>query len=151
MAGRAGRGEQPGDVYIQTLCPDHYAIARAAAQDYGAFFEREAELRRSLAYPPFARLLGITGMAANRPRLSQTMQRLAGRLRGSWSQQGVKVLGPAVSPIPRIRGRFREQILLKGGLAAPEAKRALLEAVADCGRAAPGVDFQVDVDPVNML
>ena len=74
----------------------------------------------------------------------------AGRLRAAWAPQGVHVLGPAVSPIPRIRGRFREQILLKGGLA-PEGKAMLLEAVAECSRAAPGVEFQVDVDPVNML
>ena len=67
-----------------------------------------------------------------------------------WEAQGIRVLGPAASPIPRLRGRFREQILLKGSLP-PEAKKALLELVEGVGRGAPGLDFQVDVDPVNML
>ena len=74
----------------------------------------------------------------------------AERARAAWERQGIRVLGPAVSPIPRIRGRFREQILLKGALS-PDAKKELLDAVAECARTTPGIDLQVDVDPVNML
>ncbi|MEJ2202259.1 MAG: primosomal protein N', partial [Desulfuromonadaceae bacterium] len=53
VAGRAGRGEQPGRVLIQTYCPDHYALACAANHDYVAFYEQETAFRRELGYPPF--------------------------------------------------------------------------------------------------
>jgi primosomal protein N' (replication factor Y) len=150
VAGRAGRGEKPGDVIIQTLCPEHYSIAMAAAQDYRGFFDHELELRRSLRYPPFARLLGITGQGAELARLTCAMEGLAARLRAAagGAEAGRAVLGPAASAIPRLRGRYREQILVKGGLR-PEEKAGLLEMVI--AEALAGVEFQVDVDPVNML
>jgi primosomal protein N' (replication factor Y) len=158
VAGRAGRGSRPGDVFIQTLCPDHYTIQQAARQDYEAFFEHESELRRSLRYPPHARLVAITGLGSNAESLGRSMRRVAERLRrpaarvagGTQASPGIQVLGPAPSAIPRLRGRYREQILIKGGLgaASKEGLRELLEAVS---RQAPGVEFQVDVDPVNLL
>jgi primosomal protein N' (replication factor Y) len=148
VAGRAGRGERPGDVYIQTLSPDHYSVALAAAQDYEGFYERESVLRHDLGYPPFARLVGVTGLGPDRARLSRSMQELSRGLRAACAGQAIQVLGPAPSPIPRLRGRFREQLLIKGALGS-EGKARLLREVA--ARDAPGVDFQVDVDPVNML
>ncbi len=197
VAGRAGRGKRPGDVYIQTLTPEHYAIRLAAAQDYEGFFSRESALRQGLGYPPFARLLGITGQGPERTRLVQAMERLAETLRpgapvgraaaaaaASGEETGgrrtgttassakvetgtsdspartghqpgahlgtLQVLGPAASAIPRLRGRYREQILIKGTLGQAEKSR-LLEQVAESSRGMPGVEFQVDVDPVNML
>jgi primosomal protein N' (replication factor Y) len=162
VAGRAGRGRKPGDVYVQTLCPDHYSIALAAAQDYDGFYARESALRRSLGYPPFARLLGITGQGTQAARLSRAMERLARGLRPAASllqgstegdrepARGLRVLGPAASAIPRLRGRYREQILVKGSLST-EDKSRLLQAVQANSREHPGVEFQVDVDPVNML
>jgi len=62
----------------------------------------------------------------------------------------LKVLGPAASAIPRLRGRYREQILVKGSLS-PDDKTRLLAQVTESARGLPGVEFQVDVDPVNML
>jgi primosomal protein N' (replication factor Y) len=150
VAGRAGRGSLPGDVYVQTLCPDHEAIRLAAAHDFPTFFAHEAELRRSLHYPPFARLLQVTGLGPERPRLSAAMQELAGRLRAGPAGRGAQVLGPAESPIPRLRGRYREHLLVKGS-PTPEAKHQLLLLLAEVARGAPGVEFQVDVDPVDML
>jgi primosomal protein N' (replication factor Y) len=150
VAGRAGRGETPGDVYIQTLCPEHYAIALAQAQDYPAFFGREAELRANLRYPPFDRLTGITGLGAQHGALRGAMERVEKALRAAGSKEGFAVLGPAPSPIPRLRGRYREQLLVKGALGEPR-KRALQQLLVELGKASPGVEFQVDVDPVNML
>ena len=150
VAGRAGRGDLPGDVYIQTWCPDHYGIALAASQDYPAFFAREAALRQSLSYPPFARLIAVTGLGPEQPRLEAAMQRVAAALRRDVREAGVRVLGPAGSAIPRLRGRYRQQILLKGSLT-PESKAWVLGFLHEETKAAPGVEFQVDVDPVNML
>jgi len=151
VAGRAGRGERPGEVFIQTLCPDHYTIELAAQQDYEGFFERESELRRSLNYPPHARLLAITGLGADQQRLDKSMHRLAARLRSPGGDRaGFQVLGPAPNAIPRLRGRYREQILVKGGMPT-ESKEGLLELLAAISRESPGVEFQVDVDPVNLL
>jgi len=150
VAGRAGRGERLGDVYIQTLCPDHYTIELAAQQDYEGFFEHESALRRSLNYPPHARLLAITGLGANQQRLDQSMHRLASRLRNPGAGASFQVLGPAPSAIPRLRGRYREQILVKGGMQ-PESKAGLLALLSVITRENPGVEFQVDVDPVNLL
>src|SRR5262249_58813429 len=82
VAGRAGRGAQRGDVYVQTLCPDHVAIAFAAAQDYRGFYEREAELRGTLRYPPYARLTQITGLGPDRTALRAAMGRIENALRG---------------------------------------------------------------------
>lgn len=166
VAGRAGRGQTPGDVYIQTACPEHYAIAFAAAQDFPGFYARESELRRSLQYPPFARLTQITGLGPDRSDLREAMEAVESVLRGTGGGRRpaakpaepatdgaaavLRVLGPAPSPIPRLRGRFRDQILLKGTLGT-EAKHALLERLENLAKARPGVEFQVDVDPVHML
>jgi primosomal protein N' (replication factor Y) (superfamily II helicase) len=150
VAGRAGRGVRPGEVYIQTLCPDHYSITLAAAQDYEGFFRHESELRRSLAYPPFARLIGITGTGPEPTRLARGMEQMAEALRARWAGAGVQILGPAVSPIPRLRGRFREQILVKGKLGRDD-KAWLIDRALEEQRNSPGLEFQVDVDPVNMM
>jgi primosomal protein N' (replication factor Y) len=151
VAGRAGRGDKPGDVYVQTASPEHYAIAFAAAQDYVGFFGREADLRQSLRYPPFARLVQVTGLGPDRAQLRESMVAVETQLR-RWGtpDEPLQVLGPAPSPIPRLRGRFREQLLLKGALGS-EAKRILVERLEAASRAAPGIEFQVDVDPAHML
>jgi primosomal protein N' (replication factor Y) len=80
------------------------------------------------------------------------MEQVEARLRrqGAAELGPLQVLGPAPSPIPRLRGRFRDQLLLKGSLG-PDAKRALVEQLETAAKAAPGVEFQVDVDPVHML
>ena len=150
VAGRAGRGETPGEVFVQTLCPDHYAIRMAASQDFRSFFDREIDLRKSLRYPPFSRLIEITGLGPERPVLRAAMGEVETALRRAGEREGFAVLGPAPSPIPRLRGRYREQMLIKGAL--PERrKREILQLLADTSRGAAGVEFQVDVDPANML
>jgi primosomal protein N' (replication factor Y) len=150
VAGRAGRGETPGDVYVQTACPDHPAIRLAATHEGQAFYEREAAERQALGYPPFARLTQVLGLGPDRAALHTAMERLEGRLRAVAPAAGLRVLGPAPSPIPRIRGRFREQLLIKGGLGEAR-KREIQELLAELARENPGVEFQVDVDPVHML
>ena len=151
VAGRAGRGRSPGAVFIQTLCPDHYAIALAEKQDYRAFFDHEIRLREDLRYPPFTRLIELTGLGPERPPLHAAMLQVERHLRDRAARDGqLQVLGPAPSPIPRLRGRYREQLLVKGNLG-DETKRALLHGLVEVARGTAGVEFQVDVDPANML
>ena len=119
-------------------------------RDFPAFFDREVKLREDLRYPPFARFLEVTGLGRDRPQLHAAMLQPESWLRALGGREGFQVLGPAPSPIPRLRGRFREQLLVKGGLA-DERERELLHRLADISRTAAGVEFQVDVDPANML
>ncbi len=152
VSGRGGRGGNPGRVIIQTLNPAHYALLRVREHDYEGFFRDEIPLRRSLAYPPFARIVNIhvSSLDGDRGRESVgEMKRMADALAGAGSGSGkIEVIGPAESPIARIRGRYRWQLLFKG-----EDSRALHGAArAILARRWPGgLDVKADVDPLNFM
>jgi primosomal protein N' (replication factor Y) (superfamily II helicase) len=117
VAGRAGRGDSPGRVIIQTYQPDHYAVTAAAEHDYRAFFDREIELRRRLHYPPFRRLVRLTYAHTNEAAAQREAGRLAGDLRNEVRRRGltgIEVVGPSQAFIPRLRGRYRWDVLIKG-------------------------------------
>ena len=150
VAGRAGRGELPGRVLVQTFYPDHYAIRDAARQDYEAFFERELHFRKMMAYPPFTALANII---VRDTRLEKAIR---------WSRQlseffaphdgkGIKILGPAAAPLARLKREHRFQFLLKS------PKRSLLAkllhaALAECQRREiPPSAVLVDMDPLSLL
>ena len=92
VAGRSGRGIEPGEVIIQTFDPTNYAIQCAVDHDYGAFYEREIELRREPAYPPFAALVNVLSRDENAQTALQRLEdlaeidksRSAGRPRNRW-------------------------------------------------------------------
>ncbi len=107
-AGRAGRGQRPGEVIIQTRHPDNEIIRLAAAQDYHTFYEHEIELRELLEYPPFTRLVFITVEESREAQAQEHAERLTERLEALG-----KVLGPARALPYRLRGRYRWQIVLK--------------------------------------
>jgi len=119
-AGRAGRGEAPGRVIVQTLNPGHYCFTSAARHDYEAFFAEEIELRRELAYPPFSRLCclrvaGPTDEAAARAAgalhdMAEILLKRQGR-----SGAGITLLGPAPALLAKLKGRYRWNLLVKGG------------------------------------
>ncbi|MBW1988246.1 MAG: primosomal protein N' [Deltaproteobacteria bacterium] len=156
VAGRAGRGERPGRVVLQTFQPDHPCIRAARLQDYEAFYAGEITSRRRFGYPPFARLAQVRvsakSLTAAREAAGKAAQLLKKTAREDPEAAGtVRVLGPVESPLFRIAGRFRFQILVKGLSYA--VFRSFL------ARAAPGlfalsgqnVKVALDVDPVNML
>lgn len=147
VAGRAGRGDAPGSVMIQTWQPDHPAVKLSAAHDVDAFIERELDDRRELGYPPYSRLALVRIEAADERLTEREAERLARIARGA-SERVVTVLGPAPAPIARLRNRWRWRFLLRARERAP-LRRALL-AVARAG-----VDRRVkvilDVDPLSML
>ncbi len=111
VAGRAGRGDIPGMVYIQTVNPDHYAIRFASMQDYPAFYEKELQFRRLMRYPPFSALANVLVRA---PKLEDAMamsQEVGNFL--TPAPENVKVMGPAEAAVPKLKSEYRYQLLIK--------------------------------------
>jgi primosomal protein N' (replication factor Y) len=148
-AGRAGRGGRPGEVLIQTLNPDHYAIRFAAEQNYTKFYEKEAGFRQAMRYPPFAVLANIV-IRSERKDQAEAWAAELGRLLEP-SPAGVKVLGPAPAPVARIRGEHRYQMLIKAA-----SRNRLSDILASIRHHAaqqkwPAAALLLDVDPLTLL
>ncbi len=152
VAGRAGRGERPGRVLIQTYAPFHYSIRAARDQDYARFIRRELELRRELMYPPFARLALVRIEGADAARVSAIASRVAAALGRHARPASMRILGPAPAPIERIKRRYRWQVVLKAQeLNEMRAALGAMRAEIATAAAAAGVHVIIDVDPINML
>ncbi len=148
-AGRAGRGETPGIVLIQTINPDHYAIRFAAAQDYEAFYAKEIEFRRMMSYPPYAALASVVVRAAQEEE-ALTRSAALGRLLQP-PPPGLKVLGPAAAALARIKNEYRYQMLLKSS-----SRKLLNQTLRELQRFAAAEKWNpatlaIDVDPVTIL
>lgn len=150
VSGRAGRGELPGKVLVQTYHMDHYAVKFAQKHDYVGFVGKEMQFRRSLHYPPFAVLANVVVQ-------SEKMEEAAGWAGelGRWFERarpaGVKVLGPAAAPITRLKRIYRFHFILKA-----ERRRALGEALKGMlvfaeGAGVPRRGVVVDVDAVSLM
>jgi primosomal protein N' (replication factor Y) (superfamily II helicase) len=146
VAGRAGRGERPGEAIIQTLFPEHYSIVHATAQDYVAFYEREIAYRQAMRYPPVVSLVNVIVRAPTAARAIDEARRLADRVRAARGR--FRVLGPAPAPLGRLRGEHRAQFFMKG-----QERRAMREALGAALDALPEIRRRavVDVDPLSVL
>jgi primosomal protein N' (replication factor Y) len=150
VAGRAGRGDLPGEVLVETYYPEHYAIQLAARQDYLSFYEKEVQFRRLLHYPPFTALASILVRDTKIENAIRWSRQLSAFLAPRESQ-GVKVLGPAAAPLARLKREYRFQFLLKA------AKRAqLTRTVSDLlafseQKEIPQKAVLVDVDPLSLF
>jgi len=153
VAGRAGRGERPGRVLIQSLSPAHSALQAARLHDYEHFATHEIPLRRQLRYPPFGFLIAVR-FEAKRPALAEQAAEMCARALNPHLGPQVQALGPALAPLGRIRGRTRYQILLKGTERGP-VRRALggaMQAIeAPLQQRFRNVRVVVDVDPQDLL
>ena len=150
VAGRAGRGEQPGRVLLQAYRPEEPAVAASA--DYAKFAEGEMLRRQALGFPPFARLAAIRLQGNVEPRVKGAAERLAGLAR-KHIDNGLEasVLGPAAAPLARLRGKHRWQLLLRAPSHGPLhfLGRALQD---EHERRGPdGVELAVDIDPAGLL
>ena len=150
VSGRAGRGELPGRVVVQTYYPDHYAIVAASTHDYAGFAERELKYRRWMHYPPF-------GVLANVLIQSDKLEEAAGwsATLGKWFQQtapeGVRVLGPCTAPIARINNVYRFHLILKAA-SRKSLNAALRGALAHADEAGiPRRNIVVDVDAQRLM
>ncbi|KQC05984.1 MAG: primosomal protein N', partial [Smithella sp. SDB] len=116
VAGRGGRGDAPGKVIIQTFNPQHYALKHAQDHDYKAFYEEEIESRKALRYPPFSRIINLRLSSIKQDFLIEEANRLGKLAKKLNAQRGnaAEIIGPAESPLTKIRGRFRYQMLVKG-------------------------------------
>ena len=177
VAGRAGRGQRPGHVVLQTHHPDHPALAAASQHDYAGFARAELEVRREARYPPWTRLVSFLASGVKEERVIEAAERLAawaeaapgtadaagggaGTMLGATAPAGdadaepagVEVLGPAPHALVRLRGRYRWHVTLRSAhrrrLLATAA--AVLEKV-ESEKLPAGVRVAVDVDPQDVL
>jgi len=142
VAGRAGRRDKPGWVYIQTYAPEAAPIVAAANHDYRAFYEDEIAHRRRAGYPPFTRLARLVLRHPDREQGLAEATRLATQLRVTRDAAGradPDILGPTPAFIPRVRGEWRWQLLLRG-----QRPATLLSGVR------AGERWHVDIDPAGM-
>ena len=116
VAGRGGRGETPGKVIIQTFNPDHYALRHAQNHDYKSFYTEEIDFRKALQYPPFGRIINLRLSSIKKDTLVEQAHILGKLAKKLSARHGniAEIIGPAESPLAKIRGRFRFQMLIKG-------------------------------------
>jgi primosomal protein N' (replication factor Y) (superfamily II helicase) len=150
VAGRAGRGELPGRVLIQTYYPEHYAVQDAVKQDYLSFYEREVHFRRMMMYPPFTSLANVIVRDTNLENAIRWSRRLSEYF-APQDGKGLRVLGPASAPLARLKKEHRYQFLLKS------PKKSLLTkilsgALTFCdANEIPQIAVLVDMDPLTLL
>jgi primosomal protein N' (replication factor Y) len=153
VAGRAGRAEAPGRVVVQTFLPDDATIRSALTHDYNGFAARELDLRKSVSYPPFARLARIILRDTDEEKLKTAAETLAtGLATAAESADGadrLTVKGPSPCPINKIAGHHRIQVLLSAPTASPI--QSTLAAARESGLFKNTDRIAVDIDPVSLL
>ena len=153
VAGRSGRGDDPGNVIVQTYAPDHYAMQHLVNHDYKSFFTAEKAFRRELNYPPFSRLVNLRLDGPKLEEVETKAKALGKKLREKQSKsqsfRHIEVLGPAPAPIEKLRNHYRWQLLLKG-----QQISSLLEFAGKAREFLPRsrtIRLHIDVDPYSML
>ncbi|MDM7921252.1 MAG: primosomal protein N' [Pyrinomonadaceae bacterium] len=151
VAGRAGRGDLPGRVLIQTYYPEHYALKFAAEQDFEGFYNAEIRYRQRLGYPPFMAIASIMLKHRDEAYAMKSARILRDSLDRANPEKQLRILGPAQASIARIKNEFRLQIIIKS------ESRKSLRTILDTALAeaeARGCDrriVQVEIDPVNLM
>ena len=150
VAGRAGRGNSPGRVVLQTYFPDHYAVQYAARHDFAGFYDKELRFRSWMHYPPYSALANVL---VRSDKLDEAL-RWSGVL-GKWFEktrhEGIRVLGPAAAPILRLKQEYRYHFVLKS--ASREKLNGLLRSMLVCAtqQKIPRTQLIVDVDAVWLM
>ena len=149
VAGRAGRGNVPGIVLIQTINPDHYAVRMAAAQDYAAFYAKELHFRRMMLYPPFSAMANVL-VRAEKQEEAMRMSAELGLLLNPPPDQ-LRVMGPAEAPVPRLKNEYRYQFLIKAS--SRKALNELLQRIRAFGQEHKwgATALVIDVDPLTLM
>ncbi len=148
VAGRAGRAEKPGVALIQTHQPEHPVIKAIISGDEAGFWNAESASRQLAGAPPFGRLASIVISALTADEALRVGTRLAQNI-GPLVKIGAKMYGPAVAPVPRIRGRFRVRLLIKAKKSAP-LQKAIKQWLLPL-KLPPELKLSVDIDPQSFL
>ncbi len=157
VAGRAGRGEWPGQVLIQSYHPDHYCIESVVRHDFKGFYDQEIAARKELDYPPFSRMVNLRITGRNEAAVQRAARRMAQiahniQKRNIRAYREIEILGPSTAPLARLRDRFRFHCFLKGN-----TSRTLLgftrEILSRRKEFLPSsrLLLEVDVDPIQVL
>ena len=147
VAGRAGRGDLPGQAIVQTYTPEHFAVQAMQQHSYAAFIKQEQEQRQALQYPPYGRLLLLRLSGFEAQQVERAAQFCAQQLQQQFQAAAAStldVLGPVPAPILRVANRFRWQVLVKGPLSTP------MPDVSDLRQQVGSqISLTIDVDPLN--
>ncbi|MEH2059966.1 MAG: primosomal protein N' [Nostoc sp.] len=145
VAGRAGRGDDPGRVIVQTYTTEHQVIAAVRSHDYQSFSQAELEQRQALNYPPYGRLILLRLSSLDPIQVQNTAQIIATTLS---TEEELEILGPAPASILRVANRYRWQILIKF---APDALPQLPDWEEVRSLCPSSVSLTIDVDPINIM
>jgi primosomal protein N' (replication factor Y) len=148
VAGRAGRGDEPGEVFVQSYTPFHPAIQFAYRQDYEGFYQEEIEVRRTLALPPWSHMVLIEALGPEEPEVEAEISAIADEMR-SWKEPVMQISGPSPAPIARLRGEYRFQILVRTRrvLSLVDRLKPLYQQI----RKRRGIRWLVNVDPGQLM
>jgi len=146
LAGRAGRGDRPGRVVLQSYLPEHYAIRAALEHDDAAFAEQELRFRRLFDYPPFTRMALIRIRHRDREKAWALSQEIAAAARRHPAAGRLRWTGPAPAPLERLKGEWRFQLAVRG-----PSGRDVRAAVGEAVRGRNETGITVDVDPYQLL
>jgi primosomal protein N' (replication factor Y) len=151
VAGRAGRGDLPGRVLIQTYYPEHYALQHACRQDYESFYNEEIRFRSNLSYPPFVALASILVKHADHDTAVALSNVVRNSLDAANADKACRILGAAPASISRLKGEYRMQIIVKSG------NRRKLRETLELGlhlaeeNGAEMRHVYTEIDPVNLM
>jgi primosomal protein N' (replication factor Y) len=151
VAGRAGRGQLPGRVLIQTYYPEHYALQHASGQDYHGFYEEEIRFRSQLSYPPFVVLASILIKHTDEESAMRNARIMRNSLDAANADKACRILGPAPASIARLKNEYRMQILVKSS--SRKALRETLEMGLHLAEenGAEMRHIYTEIDPVNLM
>ncbi|MEN3329940.1 MAG: hypothetical protein V7638_4747 [Acidobacteriota bacterium] len=151
VAGRAGRGDRPGRVLIQTYHPYHYALRHACAQDYEGFYDEELRYRQNHSYPPFVALASLLVHGPDLGKVRNDSLELRKQLDLVNQERKCRVLGPAPAPLSRLKGEHRFQLLIKSRSRKDlrEMADAAMRAVAESGVNLRSINLEID--PVSIM
>lgn len=153
VSGRAGRGRHPGQVLLQTYNVDMPALTLARKQDYVKFVEGELESRQAFEYPPFSQLIRVVVAGEDNTQVEfacdQLAEELSNHLEDKYSEDQIKILGPAPCLIERLRGKFRHHIIIKN-LAGDEGRRSVTSFLRT-RRGQAGLQMATDIEALDLV
>jgi primosomal protein N' (replication factor Y) (superfamily II helicase) len=149
VAGRAGRGDKKGEVIIESMNTDHRVLYFAKNQDYEGFFEEEINLRKSLFYPPFSRLVRIVSRSKNEEKSKTILKNLFDIIEKNKNELDFILLGPVECPFYKIEENFRNHLLIKT-LKVEPLKAFLKEKISGINIPV-GVYLEIDIDPLELV